>query len=889
MKSVRALLVFLAFAAAAHAQPALNPTHPLPPQSPAWLDGYKVRWPVRVLGFAGQQTGQSVLVSVPTGGWLKSDASDLAVQGPDGKLLPMSVLSHDPLGETLVQFQRLENHSWYWIYGVHPGKPSASPRPEKPFQEGLTLEVRDGKNLKIDSWADLRPDLDKAPVIGNAILGDVSQNCNPARPDNATEFVASYRGFLDVKKEGTHRFIINADDSSFLFVNGFKVREKTGAGNMIGKLKISELDKLSGKVELKIGVHAFEIHSAVGNRPASLGRCTVVWSPPGDTKFSTIGPKDLVHPLYARTAATEVRPGESGASFVQGLDDFLEVQGLKVFLVRLQAQGVTDKLVWDMGDGTQRRGASLVHCFFKEEDAVVKLGGGSLPAFQRRFRVWAESGEMSPLSLGLVVETLEQMEWRKLDVGRVREIFSYLQVCEQPNRWGLLAEVAEFLMQQPGVDLESRSQYVAARLEALGQLGKGKEALKEGETELEKFAKSPPLKVRVQMAIAAVHHYQFRDQAEASKIYKAILDENSRVEHPNLRLAAVRWGDLFAEVGDLARASETYRIAATLGGEKLTSGGVTEAATRGALMRIAEQKLKGGEYLATRQLLQKLEMEYPGRRLDGLYCFLRAETDRFSGRYDEAQRHYEMIFKLPQWAGYRDRATYGIADAYLRMGQLDKAKKWFALLKDEHPKHYETLKVAEVEKVLDSRIARAALKGKEELFETFHLGFEANEKPWNSPLAGLPVVRAPGIDGEHSLCADFYPQSYLTGVIDLIFHAKNLEPGAIYLCEFWYRDVLRQPPPGLATALPYVHYHLAVEGVAGDGQLAVGGNMPRSSHHQWHKLSMKLRTPLAQDFVIRMRLANIVGAYYFDRLTVRRVSDQQLDALIDFLESSKSP
>src|SRR5262249_21657923 len=158
----------------------------------------------------------------------------------------------------------------------------------------------------------------------------------------------------------------------------------------------------------------------------------------------------------------------------------------------------------------------------------------------------------------------------------------------------------------------------------------------------------------------AIHQYHYKDAAAASKIYKAILDENGRVEHPNLRLAGVRWGDLFAETGDLVRASETYALAAKLGGEKLAGTSTTDATTRGALLRIAEQKLRGGDIGAARQLLERLELDYPGRRLDGLYCFLKAETDRFAGRYEDAMRSYEMIFKLPQWAGYRDRATFGI-------------------------------------------------------------------------------------------------------------------------------------------------------------------------------------------------------------------------------------
>jgi len=44
-----------------------------------------------------------------------------------------------------------------------------------------------------------------------------------------------------------------------------------------------------------------------------------------------------------------------------------------------------------------------------------------------------------------------------------------------------------------------------------------------------------------------------------------------------------------------------------------------------------------------------------------------------------------MIFKLPQWAGYKDRATYGIADAFFRMGNLGESKKWFTVLKEAFP------------------------------------------------------------------------------------------------------------------------------------------------------------------------------------------------------------
>src|SRR5947209_19818291 len=76
-----AVLAICGAAPAAPPAPAkMNAVQPLPDKPPAWLDGYRVRWPLRVAGDPTKQPAQSVLVSIPTGGWLKPDASDLAVQ-----------------------------------------------------------------------------------------------------------------------------------------------------------------------------------------------------------------------------------------------------------------------------------------------------------------------------------------------------------------------------------------------------------------------------------------------------------------------------------------------------------------------------------------------------------------------------------------------------------------------------------------------------------------------------------------------------------------------------------------------------------------------------------------------------------------------------------------
>ncbi len=870
----------------------LNVVHPLPPQTPAWVEGFQVRWPIRVIGESSSFPSESVLVRIPTGGWLKPDGSDVAVQTGSGKLLPVAVLSHDPLGETILQFKRHGNDAWYWIYGINPKAPPLA-KLDKPFQEGLTLELRDWVGDDLSSWVKVREGLNKSTtIIGNAIVTEVMQNCNPARPDVGTKFAASYRGFFNVKKDGTYTFIVNAEDASFLFIDGFKVFERPGSNRPLGTLKVKDIEKVAGKVDLKAGVHSFEIHQAIGDSPNSRGACALAWTTPEQPKFGIMPSTVLAHPLYARVAAVEMRDGSPAGGFTHGIDDTLESSGSKLFLLKLEAVGDFKdpaKLRWDFGDGTVGVGRSHTHVYFKEGDCVITLDvGNGLPAFKQRVRIWPEPGDSSPLSLEGAVSAIEAMEWQKLDSARIREIFAYLQICEAPNRWPLLDRVTQHLLAEKGLDLESRTQFITARMEALTQVGKAAEALKLAEASAADFAKTPVLQVRLQLGVAAIHQYHLKDAAAASKIYKAILEEHKRVEHPNLRLAGIRWGDLFAESGDLARASETYRIAATLGGDKFTATATTEATTRGALMRIAEQKLKAGEIQATRHLLERMDLEYPGRRLDGLYCFMRAETDRHIGKYEEAQRNYEMIFKLPQWAGYRDRASHGIAECYFRMGELDKALKWYQNLKEAHPKFHAEKKCDAIEKLITDRLERikTAKKAEDAFFQGFSTGFEPIEQEWFGYSSDFAFVRAPGLRGPHTALIDTYPAP-LGGVITYRRPLKNLTPGATYWVEIWYREVLRPAPP-LAYQQPFVQAKLVVE----ENKIETAGNsmsIYRTSHHQWHKLACKVKAPLAQDSVLKLHFANMTGAYYFDALSIRPVTDRQLDSLQNFIEGGKAP
>ena len=124
----------------------------LPASPPAWLEGYRVRWPLRVVGDPAKQGNQTVIARLPTGGWLKPGATDVAVQSATGQTLPLRVLSHDPNGDTLIQFKRNGNDGWYWAYGMSE-KPLPQAKIEPAPQEGLTLELREWAGDDLASWA----------------------------------------------------------------------------------------------------------------------------------------------------------------------------------------------------------------------------------------------------------------------------------------------------------------------------------------------------------------------------------------------------------------------------------------------------------------------------------------------------------------------------------------------------------------------------------------------------------------------------------------------------------------------------------------------------------------------------------------------------------------
>lgn len=861
----------------------------LPTQAPAWLEGYRIRWPLGVAGDPTKQKTETVIACIPTGGWLKPDAADLAVQAASGQTLPVQVLSHDPAGDTIIQFKRNGNDTWYWAYGMS-DKPLPQAKIDPPASEGMTAEFREWAGDDLASWTKVRGGLKKSDnVIGNALAAEVLQNCNPARPDRPQKFAASYRGFLDIKKDGPYRFYVNADDAAFLFIDGFKVFERPGANQHIYQLKQKILEEKCGQIDLKAGVHAIEVHQVVGNNTNAQGVCSLLWQP-DDKPFAFVPRTAFMQAMLAQPAAVERAGAAPVAGFAHGIDDSLSSGDVRLCLVRFQAQGdVKDEktLVWAFGDGEQATGRSVVHVYLKDGDYKVSLRSApDLPAFRRTVTVWPAPGATSPLSLDTAIKTLAATAWQKWEPERVRQLYAFLIVCEQnrPERWALLDAVSAHLLAQKELEAEERLELTTTRMEALANLGKAREALKLGEQAEKTVSKGSGLQLGVRLTIAATHQYHTRETAQASAMYKQMLEDFKRVDHPNLRRAAIRWGDMLAESGDLVEAAKAYRLANTLGGERFEKTAQVSAIERGAELRKVDKVLKDGNIHQARAILSQIEVNFPEQKLEGLYRFLRAEADRYGGHYEEAIRNYEILVRLQQWAGYRGRALAGVADSYNRLGKLDKALEWYDRLKEADADYYDKAKLVERRRLVEARRARikeAELKGQKGnlFFDGYRTCFEPSEMQSWPELTNIAVARGLALENHH--VARFASMSNPANTFRFLRPVHNLNPDGWYWVEMWYRETLGSYNHG---NLQQVYTWISPEG---DKELHIPKGPPfylERTHGQWRKLGFKFKAPAAQDGQLVVWFLNPVGVLEIDGLSIRPVSDPQNDSLLGFLE-----
>lgn len=745
-------------------------------------------------------------------------------------------------------------------------------------REGLVMEVRDWRGDSLDSWAQVREGLEQSvEVLGNAPVTDILQKMNPFRLGSTPDFAASYRGFLRVNTSGLIRFFVNADDAAFLFLNGFLVYSQTGSNRPLGGCV--NVFGVGEDMELEAGVYEVELYQITGHQRNTEGRCSFYWIPPGASTWQRVPPEAWVP--SARSILTDVTAADGRGVPIPmaGVANTLDMGGYRFHKVHFSAVGgdSNQPLAWDFGDGLKGRGPSPQHVYFGGGDTIVRLQSHpDLPAFKRRLHVWPAPVETSPLTASAIIRILENTDLEALDPVRLAATFAFLSICGQPERWPLMEKVTERLLQEKDLDLQYRVQLTMAAMEAKAQLGRAAEALELGQDMLQRVAEWRFLSIEIERKMADVYRLHLRDINEADRRYASLVENHRRFAFDGVRQAAVSWGDMYMEAGDTGRASEIYRLASSLGTMGQRLAGSTEATTRGALLRVAEQQLRDGRVRHARQLLERIETEFPEQKTEGLYRFLLAEAERHAGRYERAVGHYEVLLRLQQWSGYRPQVMDGLAESHFRMGQSREALTWLDAVRESFPSYYE-------QQGLEARreLLMADLESDEGLSPEGHVaqGHDERMRQWmeTTPPGGgrLQIMSLPGMTSHALVLSESTDRR--NSYIDLQIDPMVSE--GMYQVDFWYRN-------------DFMHSHAHVNPVVQAQFLDANGravgravSLPviRSFGSTFKALAL-LRAPMGRQGRIRLTLDSFQGVHVVEGLRVRPVSAFQQEALLNFIE-----
>ncbi len=742
-------------------------------------------------------------------------------------------------------------------------------------REGLSLEVRDWSGDLVDelgSWPAVVEGLMRSDnVIGNAAIMDVLQKMNPFRLGDTRNFAASYRGFLNIEKPGLYRFFLNADDASFLFLNEYLVLSRVGPNRTIqGRMNVFAVGQ---DMELDAGVYRLEIHQVTGNSPGAYGRCAFYWIPPEAESWQRVPPQAFVPALSADLVRVEAPDGKRVPIPVCGVANTLGGGGTELFLVQCRAVGASEdqRIAWTFGDKMSGEGVRLQHVYFEGGDYEISMRApNGLPPFKQRLHVWNAPVPTSPLALGEVVDVLDGYDLARLDEARLGAAFAFLSICGQSHRWPVVDKVAARLLESKGLDLPYRVALYRARMEALARQGRAADALELGQEALAETGTLHALRLDVQLKIADIHRLHLRDFDEAGRLYAAMVEEYRRMALPAVRRAAIAWGDMYLDIGDNSRASEIYRLAGSLGGSGDGLGKATDATTRGALLRVAEQQMRDGNLRHSRQLLERIEQEYPEQKVEGLYRFLRAEADRQAGRYVEAERNYELLLRMQQWAGYRAQALQGLADCAMRREHYTDAVKWLDAIAESYPDFYRQRELA-----TSRDVAAARLENDPETLDSFagiedvvavHTNVAANMPLRSLPLHGLGD-RALVLNRPTDRGSSFYE-----------FSLDNVVSEGAYWIDFWYRN-------DFVNSHGWTHPRLTIECLGEENRKGEGGEVPviRTFGLHFHGAAL-VRMPVTRDGKIRMVFDSFQGLQRLHGLRVRPVSALQEEALQNFIE-----
>lgn len=593
-----------------------------PTTQPAWIDGYPIRFLVRVTGDLAGSSSKTVIARIPSGGWLAGNNNAVLIQTASGATSRADVRSVGEHGDALIQFPRLSPERFYWVYARAsgaspentPASHAATAKPPSDFHpEGLSMEIRHTDHTPGNTWEQMLPSLDNPDgMVASSIAVNCSESGNPYPSKAHASYAVSFRGYIKIDAPGTYRFLLNGSDATYLKIGDQVLRQQTGRNPRMRKY--SRKNEVGDPIALTAGVYPITTHHVVFDTKSPVNVSVLLWLRPGDSEWEIVPHTVYPRAMFAIPAQVESQSPQGYAVFDAGFTDTLGSHGLRFNLVELRAHATSpppQSLAWNLPGQSTMHGTSVT--WVLENAGVYRVTLQSnplLPGFTRRIVVNANPEVPSPGSLETLESELSSRDLTQSSDAQLGDIAAVLERCPDFQHPKIAQRLQEQLEQRGVIDPATQITLYEHLLRHKAQQGTPAELAQSYEQYLAQFTATPCLADRLRWRFAQIAVAERRDPATALDQLRIALDNTQRTRPDIARRLAVMMGDIFLQdLGDLRKADTAYELAEDLqrrAGNR-ERGDTMSPIRRGTMFRQAEQLLDNTDITTTSSVLMRVQ------------------------------------------------------------------------------------------------------------------------------------------------------------------------------------------------------------------------------------------------------------------------------------------
>ena len=642
-----------------------------------WQNGWPHRRAVTVANH--QQTnlpGDDIaVVTMPTGGLIKPDGSDLRVATAAGDPVACQVLMVGPGDQASLAFALEGLAERYYVYFGN-----AQPPPGKALEirRGVLLEMRAYTGGGFASLEQIQKVFERSQeLVGKGMVDSVFLGLNPFGPQN--RLACRFEGYFTVQTPGSYEFACTSRHDNYMLVDDKLVYQYLGR----------ELDRTptaQQKVELKGGLHKLTIYHV-----NSQGDPIVVaaWRGPGEKNLKPI-PAQAFAPVlraapgpmedYGKALTIDFLPQHDGEAFV--IDRYYQRYGFTA----LQAPKIPDKVVWqwDFGDGQSAVGADVQHIYLVPGQYAVTL------------KAKTSAGELTRTHRVFVSRPWDRVAMQKLDAvggyGRIVQGYDFARLDAEGNaeaavlldraglREGMLKAGAAFIARDsaPQEKVQQVAVLCAEQLTAMGQHETAVRSLTKGA----KMTNNPTVCATLLVQAGRIVLDRLDDPDRAWEMFDSTLKKYSTLTTAAaIQDARIGLGDVWRARGDYDKALKQYTDA-TRRGEATVERLIV---IKGDLARHVEEYVRTKDFQVAGEYLDRWQRQFPIDKLEGYWSLLRAQVLAGQGRHEEAAREAEALVKVAPGSNYAPALLMLAAESYDKLKRSEDAKAARKRIAEKYP------------------------------------------------------------------------------------------------------------------------------------------------------------------------------------------------------------